>query len=89
MPTTGEAAKSLVRVATKAPSHGPTRLQGLCHVGLLRRGHIGASCGGQGAMTVSPLGLHGYLDKASSGRSWSLGGLGCEWIRPQDSKSEV
>jgi hypothetical protein len=56
--------------ATGTPSRGAVRAW-------LRRGSVW-SMGSYDHQGINPSGLHGHHGKASGGRSWSLGGLGCE-----------
>jgi len=70
----GEAAKSLGHAAAGAPSHGPATLLGRRRVELPRRGRVELR-GRRGAMTVSPSGLHGRVDKAQADE---VGGLGVQ-----------
>jgi hypothetical protein len=53
------------------------------YLGLLASG----LCDRHGAVTISPLGLHGRHDKTSRKQNWRP--QECEWTRPRDSKSEL
>jgi len=44
-------------------------------------------CDRQGAVTISPLGLHGRHDKTSRKQNWRPH-QECKWMRPHDSKSD-